>query len=243
MVDALEGLVVDSFDDGQRAQVFLRLADGGLGFGSAEAAVAPAFLGSWALTLQDVAACLDETSWQGFQARCGPVADSIGRAEAKLREVGGGTLEAVDWVACLAEARPKMQGAWSRKLRERGRQKLLETLSVNGKVDLRSAGGQGAGGFLEAPVVREGEAPAVMPEAHFTVELRDRLRLDVCPPGSRCQHRKADGGVCGELLDGQERAPQRRAGLLRGLPHAGDWPHRRHRAARDGLGQGQPADR
>ena len=40
-----------------------------------------------------------------------------------------------------------------------------------------------------------------MPDKHFVVMLQDRLRLTVCPAGSRCQHRREDGTVCNEPLD------------------------------------------
>ena len=96
----------DAFNEDQRAQTFLRLADGGLGLASAEAVVATAFLGSWALTLKGVASCLGETSWEGFRARCQPVAEAIDRAEAKLAEQVGGALS-TDWVSFLAEPQAK----------------------------------------------------------------------------------------------------------------------------------------
>ena len=61
-------------------------------------------------------------------------ADSIGRAGGGLREVAGGTLDGVAWVACLAEAKPKMQGAWSRKLREK-REQLLQALELASELE------------------------------------------------------------------------------------------------------------
>ena len=110
-------------------------------------------------------------------------------------------MQPIDWVGCLVESKPKMQGEWSRKLKEKGRDKLLRDLGEDDQVDLRTAGGSGAGGFLEIPVQREGETPAVMPDKHFTLMLRDRLRLQVCPAGARCKHRGKDGNLCNEPLD------------------------------------------
>ena len=68
-------------------------------------------------------------------------------------------------------------------------------------MDLRTCGGPGAGGFLEAPVQYEDEQPKPMPDQHFVVSLRDRLRLAVCPDGATCQHRREDGSLCGQPLD------------------------------------------
>jgi hypothetical protein len=76
LVSGLESLVGATLDEGRRAQCFLRLADGGLGFGSAELARESAYLGSWALTLKDVAASVGATSWEGFRAKCGSLAAS-----------------------------------------------------------------------------------------------------------------------------------------------------------------------
>ena len=50
----------------QRAQCFLRLSDGGLGFGFARQATEAAFLGSWALALQEVAESLGVNTWEVF---------------------------------------------------------------------------------------------------------------------------------------------------------------------------------
>ena len=58
LVRGIERLTKANLRDDQREQVFLRLADGGLGFTSAEQMTEAAFLGSWALTLQEVATCL-----------------------------------------------------------------------------------------------------------------------------------------------------------------------------------------
>ena len=51
LLRGLELLLDASLSLDQRAQCFLRLSDGGLGFGSARRATEAAFLGSWALAL------------------------------------------------------------------------------------------------------------------------------------------------------------------------------------------------
>ena len=84
-------------DESRRAQCFLRLADGGLGFGSAELAREFAYLGSWALTLKDFAASVGAATWEGFRARCGPLPASLERAEAKLLQDSGSFVQPVHW--------------------------------------------------------------------------------------------------------------------------------------------------
>ena len=76
----------------------------------------------------------------------------------------------------------------------------MQALSSDDRVDLRSAGGPGAGGFLEPPALFEDEVARPMPDQHFSLMLRDRLRMAVCPPGATCLHRKRDGTLCGEPL-------------------------------------------
>ena len=64
----------------------------------------------------------------------------------------------VDWVGLLGESQGKLQSFWSARLREHRKEQLLQCLSADDRVDLRSCGGPGAGGFLEPPVPFEDEA-------------------------------------------------------------------------------------
>ena len=110
ILQGVESLVQASLDEGQQAQCFLKLAEGGLGLGSAEQVAEAAFLGSWALTLKSVASVVGVSSWSGFQSRCGPVASELARAERKLIEDSGGAVQPVDWVGLLSEPWGKLQG-------------------------------------------------------------------------------------------------------------------------------------
>ena len=132
-----------------------------LGFGSCELACEATFLASWALTLKDVAECLGVSPWEAFRNKCQPVAESIDRAEARLLACGGGDSKAVGWVSLFSEPRSKLQGLWSSELRQRLKDRLLRDLSPDDQVDLRTAGGPGAGGFLEAPVLWENVVPKI----------------------------------------------------------------------------------
>ena len=140
-------------------------------------------------------------SWATLSQRCAFLSVDIRKAEEHMARLGNGQLTPPEWVACMLEPSAKLQGLWSRKLKDLNRESLLRELSSDDKVDFRSCGGPGAGGFLEAPVARDGEVSAVMPNAHFTLALRDRLRMPLCAPGSRCQRRDASGVVCGKALD------------------------------------------
>ena len=181
LVSGLEQLIGSTLDEAQRKQCFFRLADGGLGFSSAEQAKEAAYLGSWALTLKDVAAGLGTASWESFRLRCAPLAATLEEAEAKMLDQANGTLQPIDWVGLLSQPRGKLQSFWSAKLREIQKDTLMAGLGQDDMVDLRSAGGPGAGGYLEVPVDFEGDAVKPMPDTHFLTMLQDRLRLPVCP--------------------------------------------------------------
>jgi len=111
-----------------------------------------AFLGSWVFALKEVAGSMGISSWGGFLARCPPLADSLAQAEAKLVGEAGGTLQPVDWIGLLSEPKAKLQSFWSAKMQERRKAALLTSLGQDDQVDVHSAGGPGAGGFLEVPV-------------------------------------------------------------------------------------------
>ena len=129
------------------------------------------------------------------------MASSIREAEAELARLSGGQISPLDWVSCMFDSRAKLQGTWAHALKRVNRQALIDDLPLDEKVDFRSCGGQGAGAFLEPPVIREEETPVHMPNAHFHIAFRDRLRLPICPPGSTCQRRSKEGIVCGKPLD------------------------------------------
>ena len=132
------------------------------------------FLASWAPTLHEVAATVGIVSWATFSQHCSVVATSIRRAEEDMAQLGEGRLTPPDWVRCMHDPSAKLQGLWAHKLKDSNRESLLRELSSDDRVDFRSCGGPGAGGFLEAPVARDGEDAAVMPNAHFTLAFRDR---------------------------------------------------------------------
>jgi hypothetical protein len=202
LVGALGQVAGTHLDTSQRAQAFLRLADGGLGLGSAELTAESAYLGSWALVLKEVATKVGASSWADFQTRCALPTEAMVEAEAKMVADAGGSLQPVYWVGLLQEPQGKMQSVWSAKLQDQRKATLHESLGVDDQVDFRSCGGPGAGGFLQPPILFEDEeAPPPMPDGHFRVALRDRLRMLLCSPGARCQHRRCDGTLCNEPLD------------------------------------------
>ena len=113
----------------------------------------------------------------------------------------GGNLQPLDWIGLLSELRAKLQSCLSAGLQKQRLSNLRASLGEEDQVDLRIAGGPGPGGFCEGPVLFEDEQPRTMPDQHFIISLKDRLRLPVGLPGATCQHRQRNGTLCGQLLD------------------------------------------
>ena len=200
-VKVVEDLAEDALDSNQRTQIFLKLSDGGLGLSSACDTAPLGFLASWALVWPNVADAVGVVSWSTFSAKCVSVAQDIATAEEDMAQRGKNKLRAHDWVSGLFHSKGGQQGVWARELKSQRRVELIQALSEDDRVDFRSSGGPGAGGFLEAPVIKENESLPRMPNHHFKIALRDRLRLQVCPDGSTCLHRNTEGVVCGQPLD------------------------------------------
>ena len=62
-----------------------------------------------------------------------------------------GSLQPVDWIGLLSEPKAKLQSFWFARLQAHRKRALLASLGTDDQVDLRSAGGPGAGSFLEPP--------------------------------------------------------------------------------------------
>ena len=73
----------------------------------------------------------------------------------------------------------------------------MQTLGEEDRLALRECSGISAGSWL----LPRQEGDPLIPDAHFHLGLRKRLRADVCTPGAPCQHRKRDGTVCGVPMD------------------------------------------
>ena len=80
----VQDIVGDPLPQGRHKQLFLRLADGGLGLTSAMEIAPLAFLANWAFVLPEVAATVGTVSWATFSQQCNSVGDSIRKAEERM---------------------------------------------------------------------------------------------------------------------------------------------------------------
>ena len=198
LFQGLESLVDHAASAQLRQLASLRLKDGGLAFGGIRRRSASAFLASWAFCFKEVAGVVGVSTLQGFRSRCPGVAGVLDVAETTLRTQGGNRGRALPWEDYLAEPAEKLQASFAAEISETLKESLLNGLGDEDAADLHSNGGTGAGGFLLPPA----EGVMVLPDDHFTLALRDRLLLPICPEGACCKHtRRNDGRICGAPLD------------------------------------------
>ena len=161
-----------------------------------------ALLGSWELCFHDVAKALGCPAAASFRAQC-PRATAV--VEAAHAHVASG--QAFPWVQCFGQPQPKRQAAYAERVAESKHRELLAELSEEDRVDVRSAGGSGAGHFLLPP----DQPDHVICDDHLVVAFRRRLR---CPWAAgipapaqppHCNHRNSTSGACcGAVLDARD---------------------------------------
>ena len=206
----------------QRLQVFLPLRDSGMGLGSAEARRAGAFVGSWEQCFSEVAgACGPETAEAVWEAA--PLTrDALTRAQGVLRRQGASG--SLDWERRLGSPAKRRQKHWVQEVQEAMKGQLEGMVEESERVELRTAGGKGSGGFLEAATEEEQQ----IPDAHFIRALRRRLRVRPSEMGGTCRHKnKGNGGaLCGQALDARglhARVCNSGGGILRRHDRIRDW--------------------
>jgi hypothetical protein len=196
-----------SLGPAERAQLRLPTRLGGCGVASAAIARLPAFLGSWELCLSEVASTLGANSAAQFRDFASSTRVTIEAAAEELRRTGVRDYT-FDWEEVFHAARRRRQHDLSRQLQIVAHGALLAALPPADQADLRSAGGTGAGGFLEPQLTDKR-----MADAHLRTALRRRLRLprpgfdvslNTSASATHCQHRYAASGItCGHsLVDG-----------------------------------------
>ena len=140
------------------------------------------------------------TSAQSFFDQAPLTKTSLQAAEEGLRAQGSLVGTGVRWEQRFSTAANKRQKEWSREVHRTAYRNLLGSLTELDQAEMRSAGGIGAGSFLLPPSLPE----HWMPDAHFKVATRARLRADQLPAGHgrTCQHRSAQTRqLCNEPLD------------------------------------------
>ena len=134
-----------------------------------------------------------------FQAKCPSIARAMQAASDVAKQQGALNRNGMTWHTLLENPIGKLQSVLARKAATKSRSDLLGSMSTEDAAECRSNGGTGAGAWLQPPPEDADCKP--LPDSHFRIQLRDRLLLDVCPPGALCQHRRRNGTLCLAPLD------------------------------------------
>ena len=186
----------------QSAQLFLPIKLGGCGLQSATKRRLAAFLGSWELCFAGVCAALGSPAAAAFRASCPRAAAAISAAAGAVESPA----YRFDWAQLFGTPRQKRQRALSVDAAAAQLRNLLAIVPADDQVDIRSAGGSGAGAFLLPPELPDHK----MSDDYLAAAIRRRLRLTraacACVPGSpsHCKHRTKEGAICGEPLDARD---------------------------------------
>ena len=198
---------LDALTPNQKAQLRLPLRSGGLGLRAQASLRGVAYLGSWLGNLEGVrercptgtvscgrfsegdrawARALTET--QATLAAEGIHLSEQGEVVTGLPQAGWA------WGEDCAEVR-QAQRALTKALDEKGRARLLNSLSPEDRSWVRSCGGPGAGAWLNTAPSTEVEK---FTDGDFCASVRTRLCQEVSPPGIRCSNTFSTGPRAGE---------------------------------------------
>jgi hypothetical protein len=169
------------------------MADGGLGFGSAELRNESAWIGAWEGGLQAVAAKTEIGSFAEFSDKWPAWAKAVAVADNALGRLQGKAVDPTRWTAAFHEAKPKQQGEHGKKVAITQAKSFRTKLGAVdlGRVEQQS--GPGAGGYL-----MPGEGNPRLADPHFKVATRRRLLCAelVVEGANTCCHRNGVR-VCG----------------------------------------------
>jgi len=197
LADFLCKVLGATLDDSQKAQLFLKVADGGLGMGSAVRRAVPAWTAAWEGGLHDLSRALGVESWTEFALLCPQWRQAAAQQDLKLAELTGKPLSPTRWEDAFERPQLKTQRVHSRAAADTHKKAWFASLAPEDQDRAQLASGYGAGAFLTPP---EGEEP--MDDKYFKVAVRRRLRCSALVPqqAQTCCHRSRDGRRCGALL-------------------------------------------
>ena len=163
-------------------------------------------------------------SFDAFEQSWPEWATCRARVEATLAEDLGGPLERARWILAMREQTQKSQRKHALAVKARAAKQMREQLGDDDQLALKMATGTEAAAFM---LCDEDNKP--MPDQHFSVSIRRRLRHT--NPGCRlgnCLHKGARGAVCNRQLT-------RDGGHHAAICRLAGGPIKRHNGIRDTL--------
>jgi hypothetical protein len=178
--------VQTTLESHQQTLIFLKMADGGLGFGSAELRNEAAWIGAWEGGLQAVAVATGMGSFAEFCDRWPAWAKAVTKADGQLGRLQGKAVDPTRWTNAFQEPLVKKQGEHGKKvaITQTKKHRALLNRDNLGRVEQQS--GPGAGAYLVP-----GEGNPRLADPHFRVATRRRLLCaELVTEGSNtCCHR------------------------------------------------------
>ncbi len=216
-----------------RAQLFMKVAEGGFGFGSAVARGPGALLAAWEGGIRATATELGETNIVGVWRRWPGLCKALRAAEAAQGRLAGGHGPAADrWQGLLEGRAGATQKTYTHKVKTYLAKEYMSSLSAIQAAAVLGASGPSAGAWLD---VFEGVSS--LADQAFRVAAKRRMHLPLLPAPSHCQNRRLQpagghappGARCGKKVD-------------RHGTHAFQCPRgggllRRHNAVRDAVAE------
>ena len=132
----------------QRQPIFLKISDGGLGFGSTVLRGEAAFVGAWEGSLGAAAATVGVESLAAFKLAWPAWADAIERADRGLRVSTGAPMPEARWADCVGSPAAKKQRDYTQAAVKARTEHLLSGMSPHEADKVQQAAGKGAGQFM-----------------------------------------------------------------------------------------------
>ncbi len=188
-----------------RAQLFMKVAEGGFGFGSAVARGPGALLAAWEGGIRTTALELGETNIVGVWRRWPGLCKAIRAAEAAQGRLAGGHGPPSDrWQGLLEGRAGATQKTYTSKIKSHLAKEFMTSLGAINAAAVHGASGPSAGAWLD---VFEGVSS--LADQAFRVAAKRRMHLPLLPTPSCCQNRPLaptrlqarTGNRCGKRVD------------------------------------------
>ncbi len=224
VIEMMQELLGTEIGDQQQSQVFLKMADGGMGMGSMVDRRLAAWVGAWEAGVGAVAEAVGIGSYEQLCAAWPEWRATMSEADDQLARATGATFRADRWAARLAEAGSKKQRDYTRAVQAKRARTLHGALVAYESEKVRGGGGKGGGNFMVPVTTEEKEGTAMertgcLGDKHAVVAIRRRLRCAEVAPnmGPTCGHRTRRGVRCGHRMTGDGGAHATSCGVGGGM--------------------------
>ena len=164
-----------------RVPLFMKLKDGGFGFGSAEMRGPAALLAAWEGGIQDIAEYTEHESWTTLQRAWPGLMKAIDGAEQHQQALSGSRPKASRWQALVEGRQGTSQKEYTAEARNTQLERLCSLQDPGAAAARNSASGPSAGAWLETS---DGQDP--VSDQTFGHGCRRRAHVPVLATATKC---------------------------------------------------------